>query len=256
MASTVEGRELTEAHQAAQVAIGTQVTAEARLLWDRLDPGDLDGSTPYWLASNLIAVDRRTRESQTVASVYLSDYRRAEVGLQAKVVLGAPPATATALRVAGPIRVKQLIAQGVDREEAHRLAFTKFAGIATRQALMGGRLTVARTTGRDRRAIGWRRVTDGNPCAFCAMLASRGPVYRDAASADGLQYHAHCGCTAEPMYSEWVPTEREQEYVDFYLEARYPMGQKPRSTKETLKAMRDAGSVRDSPQIRSTRTNG
>jgi len=29
----------------------------------------------------------------------------------------------------------------------------------------------------------WRRVTDGNPCAFCAMLAGRGPVYLTRESA-------------------------------------------------------------------------
>ncbi|KAB5606685.1 hypothetical protein EHS19_06735 [Bifidobacterium jacchi] len=27
------------------------------------------------------------------------------------------------------------------------------------------------------RADGWRRVSDGDPCAFCAMLVTRGPVY-------------------------------------------------------------------------------
>jgi len=114
--------------------------------------------------------------------------------------------------------------------------------------MMGGRLTVAATTGRDRKAIGWRRVTDGNPCAFCAMLASRGPVYRDAAAADGLKYHAHCGCGAEPVYGTWEPDEREQGYLDAYMDARYPGG-KTRSTKETLRGMRASGAFRDSPRI-------
>jgi hypothetical protein len=256
MASTVEGRELTESHRIAQVSVSLQATADARLLWDRLDPTDLDGSAPYWLASNTIAVNRRIRESQQLAAVYLNRYREAEIGLSADVVLGVPAVTATALEVAGPVRVKQLIGQGFDRAEAHRLAFTKYAGIAARQSLMGGRLTVARTTGRDRRAIGWRRVTDGNPCAFCAMLAARGPVYRDASSAAGLQYHGHCGCSAEPTYSTWEASEREQQYVDAYLDARYPGGGRARSTKDTLAAMRESGLFRDSPRNRSTRTNG
>ncbi|MGY1440156.1 VG15 protein [Streptomyces reniochalinae] len=32
---------------------------------------------------------------------------------------------------------------------------------------------------RDRRCIGWRRVASGSCCSFCAMLASRGAVYKD-----------------------------------------------------------------------------
>lgn len=37
----------------------------------------------------------------------------------------------------------------------------------------------------------WRRVSDGNPCAFCAMLAGRGPVYRSRESAAGVVGHTH-----------------------------------------------------------------
>lgn len=246
MASTVDGRELTRAHQVAQIVVGARAAEEAFLLWPRLDWRDLDGSMPYWLASSTIAANRRMQESQQVAGTYLDEYRRAEVGEPASIVLAAPSGTADALRIAGPIRVKQLIASGMDPEEAHQAAFRKYAGMVKRQTMMGGRLTIARTTGRDRRAIGWRRVTDGNPCAFCAMLASRGPVYRDAASADGLQYHSDCGCTAEPAYSAWEPTEQEQEFIDAYTDARYPARRK--STKEVVRDMRRNGSFRDSPK--------
>lgn len=194
----------------------------------------------------MISITRRIGESQTAAGGYLIDYRRAEVGSPATVVTGSPVGTSTALLLAGPVRIKQLIGAGMDRDEAYDRAFTKYAGIVRRQTMMGGRLTIARTTGRDRRAIGWRRVTDGNPCAFCAMLASRGPVYRDAAAADGLQYHAHCGCTAEPAYSQWEPSEQEQAYIDAYTDARY--AERKRSTKQVLKAMRQSGSFRDSPR--------
>ena len=247
MASTAEGRELTQAHQRQQIAIATRAEAEARVLWSRLDIDDLDGSTPYWLASNVAAVNRRLVESQRVAGEYLTQYREAEIGLPAAVVFAAPDATARVLRFAGPVRIKRLIGAGMRSAEAYTAAFTKFAGMARRQTMMGGRLTIAATTGQDRRAYGWRRVTDGNPCAFCAMLASRGPIYRDDASAAGLQYHAHCGCTAEPCYeANWEPTEQEQKYLDAYTDARYPGGGRTRSLEETLAAMRRTGMFRDS----------
>lgn len=247
MASTAEGRELTEAHKVAQIGIGARAAAEARILWSRLDINDLDGSTPYWLASNVRAVNKRVAQSQQVAGEYLNDYRQAEIGLAATVVLGAPLGTPDALQLSGPVRIKRLIAGGMGAQEAYDGAFTKFEGMVRRQSMMGGRLTVAKTAGRDRRAVGWRRVTDGNPCAFCAMLASRGPVYKDAAAADGLMYHAHCGCTAEPEYSnDWTPSEDEERYLQAYTDARYE--EEKRSTKDVLKAMRRSGLFRDSPR--------
>lgn len=251
MASTAEGRELTEAHRDAQIQVGARAESVAFALWGRLDINDLDGSTPYWLASTTIAVNRQMLESQRVASAYLSDYRTAELGSVAPIVLAAPTYTERALRFAGPVRVKRLIAAGMGAAEAYEAALTKFGGMARRQAMMGGRLTVAATAGQDRRAVGWRRVTDGNPCAFCAMLASRGPVYRDAAAADGIQYHAHCGCTAEPAYSySWNPTGDEERYVDAYVSARdklFPNG-KAINTDLLLAEMRRAGGFRDSPK--------
>lgn len=247
MASTAEGRELTEAHKLAQIRVGGLAAAEASILWNRLDINDLDGSTPYWLASNVRAVNQRMVQSQSVAGTYLNDYRQAEIGLAATVVLAAPTGTPDALRLSGPVRIKRLIAGGMGAREAYEGAFTKFAGMARRQSMMGGRLTIAKTVGRDRRAIGWRRVTDGKPCAFCAMLASRGPVYKDAAAADGLMYHAHCGCTAEPEYSNaWTPTEDEERYLQAYTDARY--AEANRDTSEVLKAMRRSGLFRDSPR--------
>lgn len=251
MASTDEGRRLTEAHKFAQMQVGARAELDARMLWGRLDFTDLDGSTPYWLATTVAAVGQRTVESQRVASAYLRDFRTAELGTPGLVAVGSPDGTAQALRFAGPVRVKRLILVGMQPAEAYEAALTKFGGMARRQAMMGGRLTVAATAGADRKAVGWRRVTDSNPCAFCAMLASRGPVYRDAAAADGIQYHAHCGCSAEPAYSHaWEPTPDEERFMDEYGAARAEVAPdgKAINTKELLAAMRRNGGFRDSPK--------
>lgn len=63
----------------------------------------------------------------------------------------------------------------------------------------------------DRRtALGWIRKTDSDPCSFCALLASRGPVYLDDSfEASDLRFHGpgnakvhdHCGCSLEPIYN-------------------------------------------------------
>ncbi|WDS51724.1 hypothetical protein SEA_TRIUMPH_10 [Streptomyces phage Triumph] len=91
------------------------------------------------------------------------------------------------------------------RDEAHRQAGAQQAAAAERIAMNGGRSTVWNHTSRDRRAIGYIRLSrSGTPCGWCAMLISRGPVYRSEASAtyaDGDKYHDNCHCYAEPVFS-------------------------------------------------------
>lgn len=59
------------------------------------------------------------------------------------------------------------------------------------------------------RPVAWARVLSGaENCAFCIILASRGPVYRTKASAGGLpsnRWHTSCDCEAVPIYDgvEW-----------------------------------------------------
>jgi hypothetical protein len=91
------------------------------------------------------------------------------------------------------------------RDEAHRQAGARQAAGAERVAMNGGRSTVWNHTQRDKRAIGYIRLSrTGTPCGWCAMLISRGPVYRSQNSAeyaDGDKYHDNCHCYAEPVFS-------------------------------------------------------
>ncbi|MEU6056977.1 hypothetical protein [Streptomyces sp. NPDC047097] len=91
------------------------------------------------------------------------------------------------------------------REEAHRQAGARQAAAAERLVNNGARSLVWHHAGRDRRVVGYIRLSrSGTPCGWCAMLISRGPVYRSRASAeygDGDKYHDNCHCTAEPIYS-------------------------------------------------------
>ena len=56
---------------------------------------------------------------------------------------------------------------------------------------------------KDALAVGWRRVSDGHPCAFCAMLASRGFVYHTAETAGSMnRYHNDCRCEIVPGFDD------------------------------------------------------
>jgi hypothetical protein len=91
------------------------------------------------------------------------------------------------------------------RGEAHDQAGARQAAAAERVALNGARSTVWNHMQRDRRTIGYIRLSrTGTPCGWCAMLISRGPVYRSQNSAeyaDGDKYHDNCHCYAEPVFS-------------------------------------------------------
>ena len=69
-------------------------------------------------------------------------------------------------------------------------------GAAIRHAGAAGIDVIKDAAAADPAATGWARVHTGlkPPCAFCAMLISRGPVY----SRDGAGFAAHNGCSCRP----------------------------------------------------------
>ena len=88
--------------------------------------------------------------------------------------------------------------------------FDRAAEAAARLAVNGGRDAVQRAVQQDRLAVGWMRITDSDPCAFCLMLASRGPVYKSAATAgfeidpvrgEINRFHDNCACQVVPVFT-------------------------------------------------------
>ena len=114
------------------------------------------------------------------------------------------------------------VPQVVLREAADR-SQALIVGKTTRFVQEAARSTVVNVVKRDKRAVAWMRVTDADPCYFCAMLASRGAVYdteRVATFINGIrgdQYHDHCNCIAVPIYSHDAPMPDETlEYAQMW----------------------------------------
>ena len=114
------------------------------------------------------------------------------------------------LNIAGPIGQKSKIGKGRTPTEARDLSLVESSGAASRHVLTGGRRSLLTLVRDDMQAIGWVRVTDGDPCYFCAMLASRGPVYKKGSFSasdprftgpGNVKVHDHCACTLEAVYS-------------------------------------------------------
>lgn len=205
MAATETGALLTRAHAASQVQLSRQTMAEALQVFDLLDVEDLDGSEARWLRAMTDLVTRRYAISQEAALRYLLAFRGVELGGTLAPVLAQPlvaEQVVTSLRVVGPYTVKRLVAEGLAPDKAKSVALTRTLGAASRLAQSGGRRALDTNIQADSRALGYQRVTASGACAFCALLAGRGPVYKTERSAgEGHRYHDHCHCQVEPVYN-------------------------------------------------------
>lgn len=133
-------------------------------------------------------------------------------------------AARSSLIVTGPVGIKNRTGRGQGVQVRNRAALVEASGAASRHVLNGGRKTLLTVLDADTPALGWQRVGDGDPCAFCAMLISRGPVYGSQVSAS-FEAHDHCGCTAEPVFTrdgEWPGRAREfQQLWNAHIRGRY-----------------------------------
>ena len=252
MAHTSEGRELTEANRQAQTSITAAVVEAIRELFlgvVKLD--DLDGSGAEFVRQALPIVLAGRNVAYDTAVEYLEAFRRVELrglidhselapedndryaidldvletytepdgvvdwgGHDPADDLIPPGKVATELHSSGVVVAKARIAKGLPEAEAKRKAADAVAAKVVRQVADGGRAPLAAEvrTG-NRGAVGYARVVDADPCPFCAMLASRGAVYRsdafagsnDLFSGDGdFKVHDGCECTLEPVYGRSV----------------------------------------------------
>lgn len=113
-------------------------------------------------------------------------------------------------------------AESVDarRDEARNQAGAAQAATGARIAMNAARSRLWELAKMDGRVVAYARVsTTGTPCGWCAMLISRGAVYKSAQSAefnDGDLYHDNCRCVAVPVYS--LAQARESSLFDMNRE--------------------------------------
>lgn len=244
MAQTRLGRELTEEHKLAQIALVTRFYAGSLLLLGELDPSRLDATLPDWLGLQVVLAERFHTDSTRLARAYLSEFRSLETSpaqaAEMPIVTPRFDAAGVAERAAwiSPM-AKARTAGGLAAQAAvDEVFWALVAGWGRVGVQAGGRDLIDRSTLANPHSEGWRRVSDGRPCTWCAMLVTRGPAYRSAATAgEGRHYHDRCGCTAEEVFGTWTPTESEQRLIDLY-EASHEPGM---TAAQTTAAMRRNG---------------
>jgi hypothetical protein len=237
MAITAAGALLTQQHRLAQVALRAAVIRDLNLLWPLFDLADFATFDAFAAAAEIL-LQGRYADSAGLATAYLAAFRQIE-GQAGVLALAAPPpleapVIASSLRGAGILGVLNARRAGMSIEAARRNGFVRVAGAGSSLVLAGGRTALLDGMARDPARPRWQRVTGGKACAFCAMLASRGPAYRSQAGAD-FQAHDHCSCTPEPAYTGSRLPAASQRFREQWSEAT-----RGQSGRDALNAFRRA----------------
>lgn len=225
MAATVEARRLTEAHRLAQARLGAQVVAQLAAVFPLLDPEDIDATVERWLTAATSVIRSGRTTSARLAATYLTTFRALELGIDAGPFVPTLAETVesarveTSLIVTGPAAILAGSARLRPLRTVVDIARSQSSAAGMRHVLNGGRDTVLQSTDGDRKALGWARATSGRACSFCALLASRGAVYK--ADTVDFQAHDHCSCSAEPVYrpDAALPAGASR-YADLYQQAK------------------------------------
>jgi hypothetical protein len=228
---TPQGAVLADRHRVAQGQIGAATVAQILRLFPLLmSGGTIDTNSPRWLELAIAITTAQRARSAALAAQFATAFRLVESGtldgFAATPALTLPTeAVTTSLMVLGPQSYRREIAKqiGVDTKDldARMLRENRLpqgiqlklaantARAAMRHAQNGGRDTLDDVMKNDAAVLGYVRTTSATPCWFCAMLASRGPVYDDDSFADSdprfqgpgdQKVHDGCGCMLLPMY--------------------------------------------------------
>jgi hypothetical protein len=199
MAVTPAGAALTAQHYRLQLAVRAATLRDITRLWPMFDPTNFDTFSAFSKLAAVLVINGRST-SAGIAARYLDAFALAEGRPRPRVVIPdllERDVAADSLRATGLVGTLNARRSGFSIEAAKRAGLVRLAGSATSLVLGGGRTTITDTVKATPAVTRWQRVTSDDPCAFCAMLASRGAAYGDDAD---FEAHDHCSCTAEPAY--------------------------------------------------------
>lgn len=220
MAVTAMGATLTAQHRLQQIAVRSAMLRNLQRLWPMFTPADWNTFDDFSaLAATLVQVGNQA--SAALAARYLVAFRVVE-GQPDSIppVIAPPPPVGVIrdeLRATGLLGTLDALRAGKGLPAASGNGWVRVAGSATSLVLDGGRETIVETVAADPRVSYWQRVTGGDPCAFCAMLATRGAVYKE--STVDFQAHDHCSCSAEPEYADSALPPASERFASLWYQS-------------------------------------
>lgn len=265
---------LDNAYRAAVARTALTVTQVLLLRWRAVQAGSLRPSAQPWLSEAVEAILAGQRNAVQIANTYASQVRSLSLPGEAFTPPPARPpnaeqirtslefqainTTERALRRQSSVRQGERLDPEVDQDSADRslagserqemeAAIRRAAGSAIRLVVASGQDQILDVVAADTKAQGWARTTKPGCCYFCAMLASRGFVYKeDSFSRSDPRFigpgqhkvHDHCGCGLRPVYAGGPLPDRVAELDQLWTSVS---GDNPgRSNAEIIQAFRKA----------------
>ena len=219
-AAIAAGFAAAQSFRTAQLRIRAQFLREFHDLWPILSR---DGDLPRWLRLNVALVRRWQAPSRSLGLQFYQSQQVAQGANPDRLNTPDPmpdQQIVSNLVSRGPVVARKARLIGFDELEAWEKAEAAAMGAGGRLVLAGGRDGMGA-----QEPLGFMRVTDGDPCYWCAMLAGRGAVYSTAQDAgENNTYHDNCGCTVLPVFvrSDFMSPEAKR-YRAIY-DAHYPNG--------------------------------
>lgn len=203
----------TVTQQATQAALVSLLADPIDNAWELLNPTQ-PSTMDRFIAAITALIHHFGLASGTQAARYYEAERKA-AGIRG-AFSARPAPTAPADKIDASIRwaTKDLWVPKPDLESAKSLV----TGVTEKDILDTGRMTIINAVQSDRAAKGWARETEPGACSFCALLASRGAVYRREKSAD-FPAHNNCRCFAEPVFTAYEPTAQVRGWQQLYRES-------------------------------------
>lgn len=204
---------LGSTHRASQDRLATALAAVLKRAYERAVVGGYqnDDIVQSWIADMVpLILMYRTRSEGMARSFYDQASPRGR-GFATPADPVEDEAIATSLRVTGVIEIVEGLKRGKSFDESVERAEKMAVGAAARHALDGGRSLIRNTVANDQTALGYYRQTKAGCCSFCAVLASRGQVYKGESFNESdprfigddsdVKVHDHCHCQLVPVFS-------------------------------------------------------
>lgn len=207
---------LAASYQAAQKELASKTTEIVLALWlsQMGESKDLRASANEWLRLAIPVILGGRRASIKLGQGFFQGYRRLELPNEPSMRMPAVPeldtkALTTSLWVTGPqqyVDAGKAVDDIFDEERINAIT-----GAATRHIMNGGREAIDSAYEADVKTTGYYRIEDGDPCYFCAMLMSRGVVFKgDSFEESDIRFfgpgdakvHDHCGGSLVAAYDK------------------------------------------------------
>lgn len=219
--AAADPRAITEEHRLAQLKIRTAALRDFLVLWPLWDGNAATFNRLVLATLPLVNVYRDA--SSSLASAYMESVRSSQSVPGDAVARAAaaidPRQLAASMYATGQVAARESLTRGARAADVRNSALAGVSGAVSRHVLNAGRQTVIDSVAADPHALGWARVTDSAPCAFCAMLAARGAVYKSEHTAD-FHAHDHCGCSIMPVYRDSRLPQTSLRWRDLYNRAQ------------------------------------